>query len=120
MASTKLSAFYKNFEEEIKPWTERLRKIRIIFDIWIDVQKKWVYLEGIFMGSAEIKIQLPNDYNRFKSINNEFTSLMKKVSAKPKILDVISMENLQKTLERLVESLDTIQRALTDYLETQR
>lgn len=120
LASMKLSPHYKSFEEEIKPWNERLQFVRIIFDIWIDVQKKWVYLEGIFFGSGEIKMQLPNDYNRFKGIDNEFTSLMKKVSAKPKILDVISLEQLQKTLERLVESLDKIQKALTDYLETQR
>jgi len=47
------------------------------------VQKKWIYLEGIFFGSQEIKVQLTNDYNRFKGIDNEFTSLMKKVTAKP-------------------------------------
>jgi dynein heavy chain 1 len=120
LASMKLSQHFKSFEEEINPWNERLQKIRIIFDIWIDVQRKWVYLEGIFFGSAEIKVQLANDFNRFKGIDNEFTSLMKKVSAKPKMLEVITTPNLQKTLERLSESLDKIQKALTDYLETQR
>ena len=120
LASMKLSQHFKSFEEEINPWNERLQKIRVIFDIWIDVQRKWVYLEGIFFGSAEIKVQLANDFNRFKGIDNEFTSLMKKVSTKPKMLEVITTANLQKTLERLSESLDKIQKALTDYLETQR
>ena len=120
LSSMKLSPHFKSFEEEITPWTEKLQKIRIIFDIWIDVQRKWVYLEGIFFGSGEIKVQLANDYNRFQGIDNEFTSVMKKASAKPKMLEVISTPNLQKTLERLSESLDKIQKALTDYLETQR
>ena len=120
LSSMKLSPHFKSFEEEINPWTEKLQKIRIIFDIWIDVQRKWVYLEGIFFGSGEIKVQLANDYNRFKGIDNEFTGLMKKVSAKPKMLEVLTIGDLQRTLERLNDSLDKIQKALTDYLETQR
>lgn len=116
----KLSSFYKSFEEEIKPWNERIQNIKIVFDIWVDVQREWVYLEGIFFGSGEIKAQLPNEYNRFRGIDNEFTSLMKKVSAKPKIFDVMNIENVQKTLERLVSSLESIKKALSDYLETQR
>lgn len=51
----KMSPFYKAFEEEILPWDDKLQKIRIIFDIWIDVQRRWVYLEGIFFGSSDIK-----------------------------------------------------------------
>jgi dynein heavy chain 1 len=62
--------------------------MRIIFDIWIDVQRRWVYLEGIFFGSADIKNQLPSEFSRFKSIDSEFTSLMKKVSSKPNTLEV--------------------------------
>mmetsp|Transcript_10644 Transcript_10644/g.10737 ORF Transcript_10644/g.10737 Transcript_10644/m.10737 type:complete len:151 (+) Transcript_10644:4150-4602(+) len=35
--SMKMSPYYKVFEEQIVPWDERLQKIRIIFDNWIDV-----------------------------------------------------------------------------------
>jgi dynein heavy chain 1 len=120
LASMKLSPHFKSFEEEINPWNERIQKISIIFNSWIDVQRKWVYLEGIFMGSGEIKTQLANEFNKFKGIDNEFVTLMKKVATKPKMLEVITTPNLQKTLERLSDSLDKIQKALTDYLETQR
>ena len=40
---------------------------------------RWVYLEGIFFGSADIKAQLPSEYGRFKSIDTEFVQLMRKV-----------------------------------------
>lgn len=118
--SMKMSPHYKVFEEEVLPWDEKLQKIRVLFDIWIDVQRRWVYLEGIFCGSADIKQQLPNEFSKFKSIDNEFTSLMRKVSAKPLILDVLGQSGIQKTLERLAELLAKIQKALGDYLETQR
>ena len=37
LGSMKMSPYYKVFEEEIVPWDEKLQKIRIIFDNWIDV-----------------------------------------------------------------------------------
>jgi len=44
LQSMKLSQHYKTFEEEIAQWDEKLQKIRIILDIWIDVQRRYVYL----------------------------------------------------------------------------
>ena len=69
------------------------------------MQRRWVYLEGIFFGSSDIKTQLANEYNKFKSIDNEFTSLMKKVGQKPALMEVMSIQGLQKTLERLSDFL---------------
>ncbi len=62
LASMKMSPYYKVFEEEIVPWDDKLQKIRIIFDNWIDVQRRYVYLEGIFFGSADIKTMLPREF----------------------------------------------------------
>ena len=115
-----MSPFVKNFEEEISKWDKKLEEMRIIFDIWIDVQRRWVYLEGIFFGAADIKTQLPQEYSRFKSIDSEFVQLMKKVSAKPLTQEVYSISNLEKTLQRLSDMLNKIQKALGEYLETQR
>ena len=120
LGSMKMSPHYKVFEEEITPWDDRLQKMRIILDTWIEVQRRWVYLESIFFGSQDIKNQLSAEYTRFKSIDNEFVTLMKKAANKPAILEVMSIPNLAKTLERLAEMLSKIQKALGDYLETQR
>jgi dynein heavy chain 1 len=87
----KMSPYYKVFEEEILPWDDKLNKMRIIFDNWIDVQRRYVYLEGIFFGSAEIKTMLSAEFSRFKGIDNEFTALMKKVAQKPIVLEVLSI-----------------------------
>jgi dynein heavy chain 1 len=67
-----------------------------------------VYLEGIFFGSADIKTMLTAEFNRFKGIDNEFTTLMKKVTSKPLVLDVLAIQNLQKTLERFSDMLSKI------------
>lgn len=108
LQSMKMSPYYKVFEEEILPWDDKLQKIRIIFDNWIDVQRRYVYLEGIFFGSADIKNMLPTEFSRFKSIDKEFTDLMKKVAQKPIVLEVLSIKELQKTLERFSDMLSKI------------
>ncbi len=108
------------FEEEATSWDDKLNRIRETFDVWVDVQRRWVYLEGIFSGSSDINALLPTESSRFKSINTEFINLMKKVSKSQLILDVLGIEGILKSLERLADLLGKIQKALGEYLERQR
>ena len=115
------SPYYNQFKDEIEPWKDKLEKIRLLFNEWVDVQRKWVYLEGIFFGSADIMNELASDYNKFKSIDAEFTGLMKKVANKPFILEVISIPSIKSILEeKLKTALERIQKALYNFLEKQR
>eukprot|EP01116_Phalansterium_solitarium_P005286 TRINITY_DN1679_c0_g1_i1.p1 TRINITY_DN1679_c0_g1~~TRINITY_DN1679_c0_g1_i1.p1 ORF type:complete len:4594 (-),score=1709.56 TRINITY_DN1679_c0_g1_i1:318-14099(-) len=120
LSSMKLSPFFKVFEEETIVWEDKLNRMRELFDIWIDVQRRWVYLEGIFSGSSDINALLPAESQRFKGINTEFINLMKKVTKNVLILEVLQLEGLQKSLERLADLLVKIQKALGEYLEKQR
>ncbi len=88
--------------------------------MWIDVQRQWVYLEGIFSGSADIKHLLPVESARFQNINTEFLAVMKKVYKSPFVLDVMNITGIQKSLERLADLLNKIQKALGEYLERER
>jgi len=56
----------QEFEEEALSWEDKLNRINALFDVWIDVQRRWVYLEGIFTGSADIKHLLPVETSRFQ------------------------------------------------------
>ncbi|PIK60017.1 putative cytoplasmic dynein 1 heavy chain 1 [Apostichopus japonicus] len=120
VAAMKLSPYYKVFEEEAQTWEEKLNRINALFDVWIDVQRRWVYLEGIFTGSADIKHLLPVETQRFSSISTEFLALMKKVTKAPLVLDVVNIPGVQRSLERLADLLGKIQKALGEYLERER
>ena len=119
----KSSPYYRSvreFQEEGKLWEDRLTKLRAAFDSWVDVQRRWVYLEGILFGSSDIKAQLPAEWSRFKSVDTEFVALMRRIASKPNAMEVLSIPNLQRTLERIGNLMGVIQRALGDYLERQR
>ncbi|KAF8592026.1 dynein heavy chain protein 1 [Ramaria rubella] len=120
LVAMKLSPYYKVFEEEAASWEERLNRIHVLFDVWIEVQHKWVYLEGIFSGSADIKHLLPVESARFANINTEFLTVMKKVYKSPFVVDVLNIQGIQKSLERLADLLNKIQKALGEYLERER
>lgn len=114
------SPYFKIFEDEAVSWEDKLTRVHVLFDVWIDVQRQWLYLEGIFSGNADIKHLLPIESSRFASINSEFFSIMKRVTKSPNILDVIAISGIQKSVERLADMLQKIQKALGEYLERER
>jgi dynein heavy chain 1, cytosolic len=123
LALMKSSPYFRavrEFQEEGKLWEDRLTVLRAAFDSWADVQRRWVYLEGILFGSSDIKAQLPAEWSRFKSVDSEFVALMRRIASKPFAIEVLSIDNLQRTLERLMNLMSVIQRALGEYLAKQR
>lgn len=120
IGAMKNSPYFKEFESDAATWEERLNRMQIIFDIWIDVQRRWIYLEGIFSGSSDIKNLLPRESSRFDTINLEFINLMKRVAKTLVVVEIVAFDGIEKTLERLADQLSKIQKALGEYLERQR
>ncbi|KAL9059033.1 MAG: hypothetical protein Q9162_001421 [Coniocarpon cinnabarinum] len=114
------SPYYKEFEEDASAWEDKLNRVFVIFDVWIDVQRQWIYLEGVFTGNADIKHLLPTESSRFQNINSEFFAVMKKVQRSPFVMEVLAISGVQKSLERLADLLQKIQKALGEYLERER
>jgi hypothetical protein len=93
VSAMKLSPYYKEFEEEALSWEDKLNRINSVFDVWIDVQRRWVYLDGIFSSSADIKHLLPNETQKFQNVSSEFLNLMRKVSKSALVLDVLNIQS---------------------------
>lgn len=66
------SKFIAYFLTEVTEWQTSLANADQVIGIWFDVQRKWMYLESIFIGSEDIRSQLPLDSKRFDSIDHEF------------------------------------------------
>ncbi|KAF2672450.1 cytoplasmic dynein-like protein 1 heavy chain 1 [Microthyrium microscopicum] len=114
------SPYYREFQQEAVSWEDRLNQVHVLFDVWIDVQRQWVYLEGVFMGNADIKYLLKTETAHFKSINQRFFEVMKHVSKSPLVLDVLAIDGVQTRMEELAALLTKIQKALGEYLEKER
>jgi dynein heavy chain len=84
------------------------------------VQRKWIYLESIFMSGGDIAKQLPNEYTLFHNVNNDFFKVMEKLHKNPKALQSCMEVGLIDTVNAMDQGLEKIQKSLDQYLETKR
>ena len=65
------SKYIGYFQEEVSTWQKKLATADSVISIWFEVQRTWSYLEAIFIGSADIRSQLPEDSKRFDTIDTD-------------------------------------------------
>ncbi|XP_068619246.1 dynein beta chain, ciliary-like [Battus philenor] len=117
MMSSKFIGYY---EAEASIWQKRLGTADAVIALWFDVQRKWQYLESIFVGSDDIRAQLPEDSKRFDGIDKTFKELLKDIGNTPNVVEATNKPGLLDKLEELMKQLNLCEKALNDYLETKR
>jgi len=114
------SKFVVPFLEDVKGWEKKLSTIGECCDIWLVVQRKWQYLEGIFVGSDDIRLQLPEAAKEFDRLDKTWMKIMNDTQANVNAMEACLAEGRVQTLTDMSVALDKCQKSLTDYLETKR
>jgi dynein heavy chain len=53
--------YFRPHREKGGIWEKNLGCISVVCTQWIAVQKKWLYLENIFIGSEDIRTRMPDE-----------------------------------------------------------
>jgi len=106
--------------DEIKKWEKELSVVSDTIGQWQIVQKKWMYLEGIFLGSEDIRNQLPAATKQFMAVDTAWKKLMSMTFKLPLVLSACQVEGRLKELSEFSSKLDGAQKLLSDYLERKR
>nr|XP_033816070.1 dynein heavy chain 17, axonemal isoform X1 [Geotrypetes seraphini] len=114
------SKYIAHFLQEVSGWQHKLSTADAVISIWFDVQRTWSHLESIFIGSEDIRAQLPEDSKRFDQIDHDFKELMADAIKTPNVVEVTNKPGLYAKLEKLQTSLSLCEKALSEYLETKR
>ncbi|KAJ8318719.1 LOW QUALITY PROTEIN: hypothetical protein KUTeg_003810 [Tegillarca granosa] len=114
------SKYIAHFLTEVSTWQKKLSTADQVIQIWMEVQRTWSHLESIFIGSEDIRNQLPEDSKRFDGIDSDFKELVKEVEKTTNVVDATSAPNLYERLESLQDNLTLCEKALAEYLETKR
>lgn len=114
------SKYVSYFENAIKDWTQKLATIDAIIVTWTDVQRKWTYLESIFFGSEDIRMQLPVDSKRFHDLNEMFHTVLAVIMVNRNALSLAGQPALFAQMEQILGGLVLCEKALNGYLETKR
>ncbi|EFJ08822.1 hypothetical protein SELMODRAFT_131043 [Selaginella moellendorffii] len=113
------SRFVRAFLNEVNNWERKLSLIGEVIDILMQVQRKWMYLESIFI-SDDIRHQLPDEAKRFDNIDKTWKKIMNETVKNPNIVDACTAPDRLATLNVLYTQLETCQKSLTEYLDTKR
>uniref|UniRef100_A0A8B9HTP5 Dynein, axonemal, heavy chain 9 n=1 Tax=Astyanax mexicanus TaxID=7994 RepID=A0A8B9HTP5_ASTMX len=117
LMSSKHIAF---FLEEVSSWQKRLSVADSVISIWFEVQRTWSHLESIFIGSEDIRSQLPEDSKRFEGIDTDFKELAYDAHKTPNVVEATNKPGLYSRLEDIQGRLALCEKALAEYLDTKR
>ena len=108
------------FLEKVQNWQKKLGMVDVVISTWKEVQSKWQNLQSIFIGSADIRVQLPEDSKRFDGVDAEWKELMKEAVNETNAVIACNFEGRQERLDNMLGNLEKCEKSLSDYLETKR
>lgn len=120
LQSMSASKFVVAFLDVVQRWEKILSHIGEVMEVWMVVQRKWMYLESIFIGSGDIRMQLPEEAARFDRIDKAFKKIMGDTAKNSLVIESCGVENRLQTLRELSNDLESCQKSLSDYLEAKR
>ncbi|KAM8812104.1 dynein axonemal heavy chain 10 [Rhynchonycteris naso] len=113
------SRFVGPFLQSVHKWEKTLSLIGEVIEVWMLVQRKWMYLESIFIG-GDIRSQLPEEAKKFDNIDKVFKRIMGETLKDPVIKRCCEAPNRLSDLHHISEGLEKCQKSLNDYLDSKR
>lgn len=120
LQSMSASKYVAAFLPTVQKWEKLLSLIGEVLEVWMVVQRKWMYLESIFVGAGDIRQQLPEEAAKFDHIDKAFKKIMTETAKQPSVIEACNVEGRLDALQALSSSLESCQKSLSDYLETKR
>jgi dynein heavy chain 2 len=116
VSSLKDSPYYKNFEDKISVWEQKLGTLDECLHNLNQVQRKWIYLEPIFGRGA-----LPKEQSRFKGVDRDLRDIMQDVVKDTRVVSLAQNKDIiSSKLKNMVDQLQRCQKALNEFLEEKR
>jgi dynein heavy chain len=115
-----MGKFVEFFREQVSYWQISLGEVDGTLKSILSVQRQWGSLESIFLGSADIRTQLPEDTKRFEAVDSEFKELIRDLQAKSGALVSCRAEGREQSLHTMHKELEKCEKALNEYLEIKK
>lgn len=117
---TLASRYVKQFLEETQRWQKHLANVADVFLLLGEIQRTWSYLEPLFIGSDEVKRELPEDAKRFEGIDMNVKTDLKTAWEIRNCDQACNQDGLLHRLESIQEQLEICKKSLSDFLDGRR
>lgn len=111
ISSVRESKYATRFKSEIERFEQNFGILDDVLLKLNQIQRKWIYLEPIFMRGA-----LPSEQGRWKRLDEEYRNIMHNISQRPTVMHLPTIAGFQETLNNIITQLERCQKALNDYL----
>jgi dynein heavy chain, axonemal len=111
---------YGHFKPPAAEWQHSLGLISDITQILMDLQRTWSYLEPLFIGSDEVKRELPEDARRFQEIDGVVRSILQKAWKARNVKVTCQQPGLLDKLRDLEQKQDQCKKSLSEFLDGKR
>ena len=108
------------FKQTLTDWQNKLMAVDRVTNLWTDVQYHWTHLRPIFIGSEDIRKQLPEQSNSFDNIDKQMNEFIAKQQENKNVIDTCNQPNIYKFLELQSREISVVEKSLNEYLETKR
>lgn len=120
LSTMKASKYFLVFQEQITYWEQSLSLISEMIEMCQQVQRNWMYLENIFIGSEDIRKQLPQESIMFDGVHNTFIATMAKLTEIKNVLQAATLPGMLDVFNDMDAKLEKIQKSQENYLENKR
>ncbi|EGF78014.1 hypothetical protein BATDEDRAFT_91203 [Batrachochytrium dendrobatidis JAM81] len=120
LSSMKASKFFSSFQAQVDHWERTLSHVVEVVEILLLVQRQWIYLENIFVGTEDIRKQLPKESAVFDSVNTAWADMLRQIHHDRNALRATHSPKILESLIEMNAQLEKIQKSLDMYLETKR
>ena len=115
-----VSSRYEFFKERSTKWQAELQNVGEVIAILAELQRMWSYLEPLFVGSDEVKRELPETAAKFAEIDATVRSLLKEAWETKNVKAACNKEGLIPTLEDITVKQDMCKKSLNEFLDSKR
>ncbi len=111
---------YGHFKAQAIEWQRSLGLISDVMTLIQDIQRTWSYLEPLFIGSEEVKKELPEDAARFQDIDAQVRMILQKSWKTRNVKLACQAPGLLEKLSSLESKQDMCKKSLSEFLDGKR
>ena len=111
---------YDHFRAQAMEWQRALVAVSEVVQMLSDIQRTWSYLEPLFIGSDEVRRELPEDAMRFTMIDEQVRKTLKTMADVKNVKQASQYRGLIERLDSINSDQDLCKKALADFLAGKR
>lgn len=115
-----VSSRYAFFKTQAIEWQKTLGLISDIYQNLSEIQRTWSYLEPLFVGSEEVRKELPEDAKRFQDVDLNVRAILQKAWKMRNVKAACTQNGLLDKLLDLMKKQEQCKKSLSDFLDGKR